>query len=76
MKKSDNIDRSLEIMLDDTFLSGYGNASSQKVLDLGYHKSGESFYLNIKDDDGLGYLPSDPIIVTENLKPLQEALSE
>ena len=57
-------ERSLELYLDGEFLTGYGNASSQKVICLGYFKGGDSCKLEIKTD-AMGDLPAAPIVVTE-----------
>ncbi|WP_026671025.1 YfhO family protein [Butyrivibrio sp. AE3006] len=57
-------ERSLELYLDGEFLSGYGNASSQKVICLGYFMSGDSCKLEIKTD-AMGDIPAAPVVVTE-----------
>ncbi|WP_026497358.1 YfhO family protein [Butyrivibrio sp. WCD3002] len=57
-------ERSLELYLDGEFLAGYGNASSQKVINLGYLNKGDKCNLFIKTD-ALGELPAAPIAVTE-----------
>jgi uncharacterized membrane protein YfhO len=57
-------ERSLELYLDGEFLTGYGNASSQKVICLGYFKGGDSCKLEIKTD-AMGDIPAAPVVVTE-----------
>ncbi|WP_022763282.1 YfhO family protein [Butyrivibrio sp. AD3002] len=72
MNREGTNERSLEIRLEGESLCGYGNASCQKVVDLGYHKAGEKLHLVIVDNDNLGYLPDEPVVVTEDLEILKK----
>ena len=74
MNRDNTNERSLEIWCDGEFVSGYGNASCQKVIDLGYHEKGEEISLEIKDADGLGSLPDEPVVVTEMVEALVQSL--
>ncbi|WP_044913042.1 YfhO family protein [Butyrivibrio sp. WCE2006] len=71
MNREGMIQRALSIYLDGEFVSGYGNASCQKVIDLGYHHKGEKIELMIEDGDHMGTLPGEPEIVTEDVKVLE-----
>ena len=66
-------ERSFEIFVDDNFVSYYGNASCQKVIDLGPHLRGDKVLLQIKIDD-TGELPAEPVVVTENLEILGDVV--
>ena len=70
MNRDNTNERSFEIWCDGEFVSGYGNASCQKVIDLGYHTKGDEIDLEIRDADGLGELPDEPVVVTEMIEAL------
>ena len=74
MNRDNTNERSLEIWCDGEFVSSYGNASCQKVIDLGYHTEGEEISLMIKEDDGPEGLPSEPVVVTEMIEALVKAV--
>ena len=76
MNRDNTKERSLEIWCDGEFVSGYGNASCQKVIDLGYHNKGDEISLEIKDADGLGSLPDEPVLVTEMIEALTNAVNK
>ena len=76
MNRDNTKERSLEIWCDGEFVSGYGNASCQKVIDLGYHNKGDEIKLEIKDADGLGDLPDEPVLVTEMIEALTKAVNK
>lgn len=71
MNKDKNKERSLAVFVNDVLISNYGNASCQKVLDLGNYKAGERVELAIEDYDGNGEMPGEPIVVTENVDALK-----
>ncbi|WP_029322871.1 YfhO family protein [Butyrivibrio sp. AE3004] len=70
MNRDHTVERSLAIYVNGEFVSGYGNASCQKVLDLGYFKEGEVVELLIEDGDHMGVLPAEPVVVTEDTEVL------
>ncbi len=64
MNKQSGVERNLTVYIDGEFAGGYGNASSQKVLHVGYFHVGESVEIGILPDE-INELPSEPMIVTE-----------
>ena len=74
MNRDNTNERALEIWCNGEFVTGYGNASCQKVIDLGYHEKGDELNIEIKDDDGLGELPGEPVVVTEMIESLIKAV--
>ena len=67
-------ERALAVFVDEKFLSGYGNASAQKVLDLGHYSAGDEFDLVIATDGKP--LPAEPTVVTENVEALAKYVKE
>lgn len=67
-------ERSLEVYVNDDFLTPYGNASCQKILHIGHFKTGDNFQLTIKTDGSP--IPTEPIIVTEGIQALGEWLTD
>ena len=62
-------ERALEIYVDDTFITLYGNASCQKVIDLGCYEEGDEITLMIKTDGKK--VPAEPVVVPEDLQHLR-----
>ena len=61
--------RTLEVYVDDTFITMYGNASCQKVIDLGHYEEDDEITLVIKTDGKK--VPAEPVVVTEDLQHLR-----
>lgn len=61
-------ERALAVFVNGKFLTGYGNASCQKVLDLGCYSKGEKIELKITTDGRP--IPAEPVVVTENITAL------
>lgn len=59
-------ERSLQIYVNGEFISMYGNASCQKVIDLGYYEQGEEVSLQIITDGSP--VPADIVVVTEMIR--------
>ncbi len=70
MNKQSGAERNLAVYVDGEFVSGYGNASSQKVLHLGYFHAGESAEIAVLLDE-INELPSEPMVVTERFELLK-----
>ncbi len=65
----------LSVFVNDEFLTTYGNASCVKILNLGYHKTGEEIKLTVqaeKEDKNFG----SAIFVTEDTAALKAAYNE
>ncbi len=71
MNRDKSEERSLAVYVNDVLVSGYGNASCQKVLNLGYYSEGEELELIIEEYDGFRSLPSEPVVVTELAEKLR-----
>ena len=71
MNRDKSEERSLAIYVNDVFVSGYGNASCQKVLYLGNYSEGEELEISIEEYDGIREIPSEPVIVTELAEKLR-----
>lgn len=65
-------ERVLEIYVQDEFVSMYGNASCQKVINLGHHEAGDMITLTIETDGKA--VPDEPVVVTENIDALKTCL--
>jgi hypothetical protein len=76
MNRDTRADRSLEIYVNGEFTSGYGNASCQKVLDLGYFEEGEAVTMEIRAADGIEGLPDGMVVVTEDLGILEGVFTD
>ncbi|WP_027203351.1 YfhO family protein [Butyrivibrio fibrisolvens] len=63
-------ERTLQIYVNDAFFSMYGNASCQKVIDLGFYEQGEEVSIRIITDGNS--VPADIVVVTEALGKLYE----
>ncbi|PWT26258.1 YfhO family protein [Butyrivibrio fibrisolvens] len=63
-------ERTLQIYVNDAFFSMYGNASCQKVIDLGFYEQGEEVSIRIITDGNS--VPADIVVVTEVLGKLYE----
>jgi uncharacterized membrane protein YfhO len=61
-------ERSLQIYVNGEFISMYGNASCQKVIDLGYYEQGEEVSLQIITDGSP--VPADIVVATEMIRDL------
>ena len=59
-------ERSLQIYVNGEFISMYGNASCQKVIDLGYYEQGEEVSLQIITDGSP--VPADIVVATEMIR--------
>lgn len=59
-------ERSLQIYVNGEFISMYGNASCQKVIDLGYYEQGEEVSLQIITDGSP--VPADIVVATEIIR--------
>lgn len=68
MDRVDMQERSLAVFVNGRFLSGYGNASCQKILDLGSYSKGDKIELRITTDGRP--IPAGPVIVTEDTSAL------
>ena len=62
--------QNLAVYINEDFLSGYGNSSSLKVLNLGYHKAGDVFDVYVRPDRKDAHLGT-PYIVTEDIQELE-----
>ena len=70
-----NAGESLSVFIGDEFLTTYGNAACVKILNLGYHKAGDTISLTVQGeatDDNFGRA----IFVTEDTGALQAACAE
>lgn len=70
-----NARESLSVYIGDEFLTTYGNASCVKILNLGYHKSGDEISVSVQGenmDDNFGTA----VFVTEDTETLKAAYNE
>ena len=65
-----NIEQGLVVYLNDELVTGYGNASSYKVLNLGYHQKGEELCVCVEADTPAPEF-GEAIFVTENLSEVE-----
>ena len=62
--------QNLTVYSEDDAVSPYGNKSSLKVVNLGYHNKGDTFDIYVKTDSKTGIHFGKPYIVSENLQAL------
>lgn len=67
-----DINQNLVIYVDGELVSGYGNLSCMKILNLGYHNSGDRFEVEVRSDNSGANL-GEVHVVTENLDKLSTA---
>ncbi|MBR3635200.1 MAG: YfhO family protein [Lachnospiraceae bacterium] len=63
--------QNLVVYVNEDAISGYGNSSSLKILNLGYHSAGDVFDVYVKPDCEDAHLGT-PVIVTEDVKALKD----
>lgn len=62
--------QNLVIYVNEDVMSGYGNRSSLKILNLGYHKAGDVFDVYVKPEKKDAHFGT-PYIVTEDIRALE-----
>ncbi|MCR5094384.1 MAG: YfhO family protein, partial [Lachnospiraceae bacterium] len=69
-----NTVQGLAVFVDEELLTGYGNASSYKILNLGYHEAGDTFHVRVEGDSDAPNFGR-PIFVTEDMQAVEEVFS-